>query len=59
LLFFAAILMPPLGGFGLSAIPRVCCTTYIATYCDVSTKKVRVTDLVVSRNPGVDHANFS
>src|SRR5690606_26460200 len=36
-------LMPPWNrNRPYSPFPRVCCKTYIATYCDVSTKKVRV-----------------
>ena len=61
LLCFALLcshLMPPLGRTGLSAIPRVCCKTYIATYCDVSTKKVRVPVRALARIPATDHAKI-
>jgi hypothetical protein len=43
LVFFAAMSMPPanLGSRKLPYEPEVCCKTYIATYCDLSTKKVQ------------------
>jgi hypothetical protein len=31
------------------AHPEVCCTTYIATYCDVSTKKIHLSFLETHR----------
>jgi hypothetical protein len=42
--FFAAIFDASyeLGDKDNEAHPEVCCTTYIATYCDVSTKKVQL-----------------